>query len=150
MFSNKLSNIISILLKFLLGGGIILIPFIPTIYNLIGTEQLKAFGEQTLLYQITLYVCYFISLEILFILTKMFDKIYKDTPFTNYTVNYLKIIAFLFLILSIIIFIKLFFILTIISSAICVITFIISLCFYTLSEIFKQANEHKRELDYTI
>ena len=39
---------------------------------------------------------------------------------------------------------------TIISIAICVITFIVSLCFYTLHEIFKIANNNKKELDYTI
>ena len=38
----------------------------------------------------------------------------------------------------------------IISIAICVITFIVSLCFYTLSQIFKVANNNKKELDYTI
>lgn len=150
MSNNKLSNIISILLLIIFIVGIILIPFIPTIYNLINVEHLKSFQEQTIIYQITLFICYFISLGIIFILIKMFNQIYKNNPFTQLTEKYLKIISILFMILSIIIFIKIIFITTIISIAICVITFIVSLCFYTLSEIFKIANNNKKELDWTI
>ena len=146
---NNLSKVISILLKIIFIGGLILIPFIPTIYDLIGTEKLM-FKNQTIIYKITLYLCYFISLSIIYILNLMFKHIYTDSPFTNYTEKYLKIISILFMILSIIIFIKIFFIPTIISIAICIITFIVSLCFYTLYEIFKIANNNKKELDYTI
>lgn len=147
---SNLSKVISILLKIIFIIGIILIPIIPTIYNLIGTENLKEFGNQTMLYRITLFICYFISLGIIYILILLFSHIYKDNPFTNKTLNYLKYISLLFMILSVIIFIKIFFIPTIISIAICVITFIVSLCFYTLHEIFKVANSNKKELDYTI
>ena len=147
---SNLSKVISILLKIIFIGGIILIPFIPTIYNLIGAEYLKDFHEQTIFYRITLFTCYFISLGIIYILNLMFKHIYKDNPFTHYTEKYLKLISILFMILSVIIFIKIFFIPTIISIAICVITFIVSLCFYTLHEIFKIANNNKKELDYTI
>ena len=150
MRKNKLSRIISILLRIIFIIGIVLIPFIPTIFNLIGTENLKEFGRQTILYKIALFTCYFISLGIIYILILMFNHIYKDNPFTSLTEKYLKIISSLFMILAIIIFIKIFFIPTIISIAICVITFIVSLCFYTLSEIFKVANKNKMELDYTI
>ena len=150
MQNNKLSNIISIILKLIFVIGIILIPFIPAIYNLINVENLNNFFNQSLIYQITLFICYFISLGIILILILLFDKIYKDGPFTIWTEKYLKLIARLFMVLSIIIFIKLFFVTTIISIAICVITFIISLCFYVLSEIFKVANNHKKELDLTI
>lgn len=147
---NNLSKVMSILLKIIFIGGIILIPFIPTIYNLIGAENLKEFHDQTILYKIALYTCYSISLLIIYILNLMFKHIYVDSPFTIYTEKYLKLISILFMILSIIVFIKIFFIPTIISIAICVITFIISLCFYTLDEIFKLANNNKKELDYTI
>ena len=150
MNKSNLSKIICILLKVIFAIGIILIPFIPTIFNLIGTENLKTFQEQNILYQIAAFVCYFISLLIILVLIKMFDKIYKDNPFTNFTEKSLRLISILFMILSFIIFIKIFFIPTIISIAICVITFIVSLCFYTLSEIFKVANQNKKELDFTI
>ncbi|MBR3660560.1 MAG: DUF2975 domain-containing protein [Bacilli bacterium] len=150
MQKNNLSRFISILLRIILIIGIILIPFIPTIFNLIGTENLKEFSNQTIFYKIALFTCYFISLGILYILILMFNHIYKDNPFTIYTEKYLKLLSFLFMILSFIIFIKLFFIPTIISIAICVITFIVSLCFYTLSEIFKVANSNKKELDLTV
>ena len=147
---NKLSKMISILLKIIFIVGIILIPFIPTIYNLIGTEHLSEFHNQTMIYKIALYICYLISLGIIYILNLMFKHIYIDNPFTILTEKYLKIISILFMILSLIIFIKIFFVPTIISISICIITFIISLCFYTLNEIFKVANKNKKELDYTI
>lgn len=147
---NNLSKIISVLLKFIFIGGIIIIPFIPTIYNIIGTENLKNFHDQTILYKITLYICYFISLSIIYILNLMFKHIYTNNPFTSITELCLKLISILFMILSIIIFFKILFVPTVISIAICVITFIISLCFYTLYEIFKVANNNKKELDYTI
>ena len=150
MQKNKLANIISILLKAIFIVGIILIPFLPTIYNLIGTEHLKVFEGQTILYKITFFICYFISLTIIYILILMFNHIYEDNPFTSYTEKYLKILSILFMILAVIIFIKILFVPTIISIAICVITFIVSLCFYTLHEIFKVANSNKKELDFTI
>ena len=150
MQKNNLSRIIAILLRIILIVGIVLIPLIPTIFNLIGTENLKDFSDQTLLYKIALFSCYFISLGILYILILMFNHIYKDNPFTIYTEKYLRLVAILFMVLSLIIFIKIFFIPTIISIAICVITFIVSLCFYTLSEIFKVANSNKKELDLTV
>ena len=147
---NKLTKFIYYLFNIIFIIGIILLPFIPTIYNIIRTENLNYFKDQTIIYQITLYICYLISLTIIYLLILLFKHLYKDSPFTIYTEKYLKIISLLFIILSLIIFIKLFFIPTIISIAICVITFIVSLCFYTLSQIFKEANNHKKELDYTI
>ncbi len=147
---NNLSKIIYYLLNIIFIVGIVLIPFIPTIYNIIGTENLKVFKEQTIIYQIALYTCYFISLNIIYLLILLFKHIYKESPFTIYTEKYLKLISLSFISLSIIIFIKIFFIPTIISIALCVITFIVSLCFYTLCEIFKEANNHKKELDYII
>ena len=146
----NLSKIIYYLLNIILIIGIILIPFIPTIYNIIGTENLLSFNKQTIIYKIALYTCYFISLGIIYTLILLFKHIYKDNPFTIYTEKYLKIISILFMSLFIIIFIKILFVPTIISIAICVITFIVSLCFYTLSQIFKEANIHKKELDCVI
>ena len=150
MYKLNLSKIIYYLLNIILIVGIILIPFIPTIYNIIGTENLLSFKNQTIIYKIALYTCYIISLGIIYTLILLFKHIYKDNPFTIYTEKYLKIISILFMSLFIIIFIKILFIPTIISIAICVITFIVSLCFYTLSLIFKEANMHKKELDCVI
>ena len=147
---SNLSKVISILLKIIFIIGIILIPFIPSLYNLIGAENLKEFANQTFIYKATLFICYFISLGIIYILNLMFNHMYKDNPFTILTEKYLKLLSILFMILSLIIFIKIFFIPTIISISICVITFIVSLCFYTLHDIFKVANSNKLELDYTI
>ena len=147
---NKLTKFIYYLFNIIFIIGIILLPFIPTIYNIIRTENLNYFQDQTIIYQITLYICYLISLIIIYLLILLFKHLYKDNPFTIYTEKYLKIISILFMSLFIIIFIKILFVPTIISTAICVITFIVSLCFYTLSQIFKEANNHKKELDYTI
>ena len=146
----NLSKILYYLLNIILIVGIIIIPFIPTIYNIIGTENLLEFKEQTFIYKIALFSCYIISLGIIYTLILLFKHIYKDNPFTIYTEKYLKIISILFMSLFIIIFVKILFVPTIISIAICIITFIVSLCFYTLSQIFKEANIHKKELDLTI
>ena len=102
MSNFNLTKIISYLLKIIFIIGIILIPFIPTIYNLIGTENLKVFADQTILYQITLYICYLFSLSIIFILILMFSSIDKNGPFIMSTSKYLKIISLFFIILSII------------------------------------------------
>ena len=52
--------------------------------------------------------------------------------------------------LSLAVLLKTIFIPTILSIAVIVVTFITSLCFYTLSQIFKVANEYKDEVDYMV
>ena len=150
MSKSKIAKIIEILFKIILIIGIISIPFIPKLYTLLKIFGFKDFYSQSLLYQIIFYLCYIICLGIIFILNYMFKIIYQDNPFNKKIENSLKIIAALFMTLSILILIKTLYIPTILSIAIIVVTFITSLCFYVLSQIIKAAITYKNEVDYTI
>ena len=148
MKQSKIAKIIEILFKIILIAGIICIPFIPTIYDLL--EIFKKFSEQTVLYKILFYICYIICLGIVFTLNYVFKDIYNNSPFNKKIEKSLKTIAILFMSLSVVVLIKVIYMPTILSIAIIVVTFITSLCFYTLSQIFKVAIEYKDEVDHTI
>ena len=150
MPKSKMAKIIEILFKLLLLVGIICLPFIPKVYDLLQIFGIQSFNTKTITYKILFYLCYIICLAILYILNYIFKIIYKDSPFNKTIITSLKVIAILFLALSIIVLIKTIYFPTILSIAIIVITFIICLCFYTLSQIFKVATEYKNEVDYTI
>ena len=96
------------------------------------------------------YICYLLCLGIIFTLNYIFKNIYKQSPFNKTIEKSLKVIAILFMTLSVIVLIKTIYIPTILSIAVIVVTFITSLCFYTLSQIFKAAIEYKNEVDYTV
>lgn len=147
---SKISKFISIILNIMLIGGSICLFFLPKLYNLFSIKEVPNFNNQTIYYQIAFFLCYIICLVIIFELTKIFNHIYKNSPFTKTIENTLKIIAVLFMSLSLIVFIKIIFIPTILSIAVVIVTFIASLSFYVLSQIFKVAIEHKDELDYTV
>lgn len=150
MPKSKIAKIIEILFKILLIGGIICLPFIPKIYNLLKIFDIKVFNSQTIFYKIVFYLCYIICLGIIFTLNYIFKNIYKESPFNKTIEKSLKVIAVLFMLLSLIVLIKTIYIPTILSVAVIVVTFITSLCFYTLSQIFKAAIEYKNELDFTV
>lgn len=147
---SKISKLISIILNIMLIGGSICLFFLPKLYNLFSIDGIRNFNNQSIYYQIAFFLCYIICLVIIFELTKIFNHIYKDSPFTKNIENTLKIIAVLFMTLSLIVFIKTIFIPTILSIAVVIVTFIASLSFYVLSQIFKVAIQHKDELDYTV
>ncbi len=150
MKKSKIANIIGILFNLLLGIGIICLPFIPKLYNLLEVFGIKTFSTQTMFYKIMFYLCYLICLGVLFMLGYIFKNIYHDSPFSKRIERSLKVVALLFIALSIAVLIKTIFIPTIMSIVVIVVTFITSLCFYALSEIFKVAREYKNEVDYTI
>ena len=150
MPKSKMAKIIEILFKILLVVGIICLPFIPKIYDLLKIFGFNSFNNQTVFYKIVFYICYIICLGILFTLNYIFKNIYKESPFNKTIEKSLKIIAILFMSLSLIVLIKTIYIPTILSVAVIVVTFITSLCFYTLSQIFKVAIEYKNEVDFTI
>ena len=83
-------------------------------------------------------------------LNYIFKSIYKSSPFIKKVEISLKIVAILFMILCLIVLLKAFYMPTILSFGVIVVTFITSLCFYTLSQIFKVAIEYKNEVDFTI
>lgn len=145
---SKIAKIIEILFKILLIGGIICIPFIPKLYDLL--KIFNSFSSQTTFYKIMFYICYLICLGILFTLNYIFKNIYKQSPFNKIIEKSLKIVAILFMSLSLVVLLKTIFIPTVLSIAVIIVTFITSLCFYTLSQIFKVAIEYKDEVDHTV
>ncbi len=150
MPKSKMAKTIEILFKILLGLGIIGLFIIPYLYDLMEIFGLESFNTKTLLYKILFYICYIICLGIIFMLNYIFKNIYKDSPFNKKIINSLKTISLLFMILAVLIIVKLIYFPTILSIALIVVSFITSLCFYTLAQIFKVATEYKNEIDYTV
>lgn len=146
-FISKIVNIILILMFII---GIICTFFIPNLYNLIIKEDELLFNDHSLFYRIAFYLCYLVTLSIIGVIIILFRNIYIETPFKQKTINILKLISVLFMILVIIISIKCIFLPTIISICIALICFIVSISFYILSQIFKTAIYYKNEVDYTI
>ncbi len=150
MKKSILSNIIYIILIIMLVIGVICLFLIPTIYNSVIGEVLPKFEEQTIYYKIAFYTCYIISLGILYNLMCLFKKIYKDSPFKKDIEVILKVIATLFMALFLIVSIKSIFIPTMLTFAVMIITFMVSLSFYVLSQVIKSAIAYKSELDLTV
>ena len=150
MQKSCIAKIIEILFKIILIGGIICLPFVSKIYDLVKVFGISSFSSQMVWYKIVFYICYVICLGIVFTLNYIFKNIYKNSPFNKTTPKSLKIIAVLFMALSIIVLIKTIYMPTILSIGVVVVTFITSLCFYTLSQIFKAAIEYKNEIDFTV
>lgn len=147
MKKSQIAQFISVILKIMLILGTACLFFIPRLYNLFSEVK---FLSQTIYYMIAFYLCAILSLGIIYELIKIFDVVYKGSPFKKSIEIGLKKIAILFMVLAIIIIVKIIFIPTIISVAISFITFIVSLSFYVLSQIFKVAIEYKNEIDLMI
>ncbi len=149
MKKSAISKFISITLKVTFVLGIVSLFFIPRLYNMF-PELKVSFEDQTVFYQIAFYICAIGSLGIVYELIRIFDNIYKGSPFKKQMVINLKIIAILFMFLSLIITTKTVFMTTLLSVVVSFVTFIVSLCFYVLSQIFKSAVEYKNEVDLTV
>lgn len=150
MKKSKIAVLVSIILKVTLVVGVISLFLIPKFYNLFYKTEAITFESQTMLYKGTFYLCALLSLFTIYELIKIFDFIYKNDPFNIVIEKRLKLIAVIFMVLSIIVGIKSIFIPTLISLAIVFITFIMSLSVYTLSQVFKKAIEYKNEIDFTV
>ena len=149
MKKSKIFVIVYCLFYLILGGGIVLSLFLPQLYDMFSTVSI-VFIDHSLIYKIAFYVCYIISLGIVLELLLMFKIIYKETPFKKEVEFKLKVIAVLFELLALIIFIKSLFMPTLLTFAILIITFMVGLCFYVLAEVFKTAIAYKNEIDYTV
>lgn len=150
MQKSPIAKIITIVLDIILIGGLVLTFFIPTLYDIFKIPNVSTFQSHTFLYKLAFYLCYFTFLGIIFLLIKVFHLVYRESPFKKELVLFLKSIAVLFMTLAIIIFIKSIFIPSILSIVAIVITFIASLSFYCLSQVFKTAIAYKHEIDFTI
>lgn len=149
MKKSKLSIVIYCLLYLILFLGIVCSVFLPSLYDIFSGIEVS-FRDHSLIYKIAFYICYFISLGIILELIFIFKTIYKETAFKKEVEKRIKLISVLFLILSIIVIVKFIFIPTLLTLSVFVITFIISLCFYVLSQVFKTAISYKEEIDYTV
>lgn len=149
MKKSKISIIVYYLLYLILIVGLVCSIFLPTLYDMFSGISIK-FREQTLIYQIAFYICYFIALLIVWTLITIFKDLYKDTPFKKEVEKKLKVIAVLFEILALIVIVKFIFIPTILTIAVFLISFIVGLCFYVLSQVFKIAIAYKDEIDFTV
>ena len=150
MKKSKIAKFTEIILKIIFVLGTISLFFIPKLYNLLKDIGIPNFNSHTIYYQIAFYLCYIICLSIIFTLNIIFKNIYNDNPFKKVIELSLKIIAILFMALALIITIKTVYIPSVLSIAIIVVSFIASLCFYVLSQIFKVAIIYKNEVDFTI
>lgn len=150
MKKSRIAQLISIIFKIMLGLGTIILFFVPTFYDIFSQVTVDKFNNQTFFYKFAFYLCAITGLAIVYQLVKIFNNVYKGSPFNKSMIINLKIIAVLFMVLSLIILIKIIFLPTVISIAVFLIAFIVSLSFYVLSQIFKAAVKYKDEVDYTI
>jgi len=150
MHKSIIAKIITIIFIIILISGTIGTFFIPYLYNFFKEAGVPLFQEQHLAYKIAFISCYIICLIIVFYLNKVFTNIYHETPFVKKVETSLKIVAILFMILSLIVLIKAVFIPTLLSFVVAAVCFIASLSFYVLAEVIKKAIEYKTEVDYTI
>lgn len=149
MEKSKIFIIVYYLFHLILIGGLVCSFFIPTLYDTVSKIDIK-FSDQTIIYKIAFYACYFLALGIVGILISIFKDLYKDTPFKKEVENKLKIIAVIFEVLALIVTVKYIFIPNFLTIAVMAMCFIVGLCFYVLSQVFKLAIAYKDEVDYTV
>lgn len=150
MKKSIITKIVNVILIIILIIGIIGIFILPRLYDLFKDKGVALFSSHSIYYKLAFYACYIICLVIIYILIKIFNQIYKYTPFKKEVEVALKINAFLFMLLFIIVTIKCIFIPTILSAFVLLICFLVSLSFYVLAEVIKAGIYYKNESDYTI
>ncbi len=150
MKKSFIAKVMSVLLVIMLIMGIVCLFFLPNLYNYFKDSFVSKFQDQSTLYQVAFFTCYIICLVIVFKLTKLFHIIYKDSPFRKEIESSLKIMAILFMSLSLIVIIKAIFIPTLLSFVVSLLCFLIALSFYVLASVIKVAIEYKNEVDLTI
>lgn len=150
MEKSKIAKIVTIVFIVLIIAGILALIPLPIIYDLVKGDTIETFSEHTIYYKIAFYICYLICLCILFMLYQTFNYLYKVHPFTKIVEKKLKYIAILFMILSVIIFVKGLFLPTPLTFGVVVVSFVVSLCFYLLGEVIKKGIILKDEVDLTV
>lgn len=150
MQKSKIAKIVSIIFILILVIGIIGLLFIPSLYDLFKESGVQSFNSHPSIYKVAFYSCYIICLILVYKLNRIFNNVYKNSPFIKDVENSLKICAVLFMTLFLIIIVKAFFIPTLLSFAVALICFIASLSFYVLAEVIKSAIVYKDEVDFTV
>jgi hypothetical protein len=150
MGKSNIAQLVSIILKLMFVIGVICLFFVPMLYDVFSGIQIKTFNALNIYSKIAFYICAVGGLTIIYQFIRIFNDVYKGSPFKMETVINLKIIAVLFMILSGILVAKIIFIPTVISAILSFVTFVASLGFYVLSQVFKSAVEYKDEIDHTV
>ena len=150
MKKSFIAKIVEIVLIFIFIIGIVTLPFIPKLYNIFKDSSVPGFNSQTFIYKIAFYLCYIICIFIVFKMFRLFNMIYKESPFKKEIENSLKMMAIMFMTLFVIIIIKTIFIPTLLSYVVCLLCFLVSLSFYVLAEVIKAAINYKNEVDFTV
>ena len=150
MKKSFIAKIVEIVLIFIFIIGIVTLPFIPKLYNIFKDSSVPGFNSQTFIYKIAFYLCYIICIFIVFKMFRLFNMIYKESPFKKEIENSLKMMAIMFMTLFVIIIIKTIFIPTLLSYVVCLLCFLVSLSFYILAEVIKAAINYKNEVDFTV
>lgn len=150
MKKSFVARCVSIIFVIILVGGIGCLLFLPQLFDYFKLDGVTSFYYRPVIYKIALYFCYLLCLGLVYKLSSLFNMIYKDTPFKKEVEKSLKISAIIFMILSIIVLVKAFFIPTLLSFVVSLICFIASLAFYVLADVIKAAILYKEEIDYTV
>lgn len=150
MQKSNIAKFLLVILNISLVIGIVCLCFIPTLYDNFSNVGVDIFSNHNIIYQIAFYTCYIICLIIVYILINILKDVHNDSPFKKNMEFNLKKIAVMFMSLVVIIGIKVIFIPTILSFAVILVSFIASLSFYVLSQVFKMAIEFKHEIDFTV
>ena len=66
MQKSIISKIVEILFKIILIVGIICLPFIPKLYDLLKIFDIPVFSKHTIYYKIAFYLCYLVCLGIIY------------------------------------------------------------------------------------
>ena len=150
MKKSFIAKIVEIVLIMIFIVGIIGIPFIPKFYNTFKDSDVPLFNNQTNIYKGAFYLCYIICIFIVYKLFRLFNIIYKESPFKKEVENSLKIMAVMFMNLFLIVTIKALFIPTFLSYFVALLCFLVSLSFYVLAEVIKAAISYKNEVDLMV
>ncbi len=150
MKKSFIAKVVSIILVIILLIGTICLFFIPSLYDLFKDISVSNFSMHSIYYKVAFYICYILCLIIVYKLTKLFNMIYKESPFRKEIERSLKFMAVIFMILFFIVIVKSIFIPTLLSFVVALLCFLISLSFYVLAEVIKVAIEYKDEVDLTV
>lgn len=150
MKKSIIAKIISIILLIILIVGTVCFFFIPKLYDLFKDGSVDLFNAHSFVYKVSFYTCYVICLGVVYKLIRLFNIVYKKSPFRKEIEDSLKIMAIMFMFLFLIVIIKSFFIPTLLSFVVALLCFLVSLSFYVLAEVIKAAINYKNEVDFMV
>lgn len=150
MKKSIIAKVISIILLIILIVGSVCLFFIPKLYDLFKDGSVDLFSAHSFIYKVAFYTCYVMCLGVVYKLIRLFDIVYKKSPFRKEIEDSLKVMAIMFMLLFLIVIVKSFFIPTLLSFVVALLCFLVSLSFYVLAEVIKAAINYKNEVDFMV